>query len=115
MGRTMQISSPAKGLGRKHVNIGTSMSSKKRAAGQRKTLSQEDYSIFSPVSSDLHVVSPSIDASGANADCRGEQLISVCHSINAVWHCEIRQCSERLGLRVLHIGRFRTYICCYES
>lgn len=45
----MQISNPnVRGRGRKHV-IGTSMSSKKQAAGRRNTLSQEDYSIFSPV------------------------------------------------------------------
>ncbi|KAG0631581.1 hypothetical protein M758_1G263900 [Ceratodon purpureus] len=50
MGRTMQISSPVRAVGRKHHVIGTSMSSKKRGPGNRSSaLSQEEYSIFSPV------------------------------------------------------------------
>ena len=48
----MQISTAARAVGRKHHVIGTSMSSNKRVPGQRTTaLSQEEYSIFSPVSS----------------------------------------------------------------
>lgn len=57
MGRTMQISSPVRAVGRRDHVIGTSMSSNNRAHGQRAaTPSQEEYNLVNPVSHPVHAV-----------------------------------------------------------
>ena len=51
MGRTMEISSPVRLVGRRDHVIGTSMSANNRAQGQRAaTPSQEEYNLVNPVS-----------------------------------------------------------------